>query len=131
MRFILGLAAALLVCLALASPSQACDAEVGCNPAEIITFHGDRVLEDQIEVRVCHGYWDLLDPGRYNGTLTKWWAPVMVYAPTDWYGDLPVVTAECKTYWVKPGVELKLFADCVQRVITTGRMTRPGTYIMT
>lgn len=104
-------------------------ATVGCNPADIITFHGDRKIPDQIKVEVCHGYWHLLDPGYYKGQLTKWWAPVMVF--NTWYGDLPVVTQPCKTYWVKPGAELRLYADCVQRVISTGKMTRPGQYIMT
>lgn len=129
LRFILGLVALLLVSFALSSPTIACDDEVGCYPAEIVTFHGDRIIKDQIEVKVCHGYWDLLDPGRYNGTLTKWWGPVMVYG--DWYGDLPILTSECKTYWVKPGSEIRVFARCVERVITTGRMTHSGTYTLT
>lgn len=102
---------------------------VGCNPADIINFKGDRKIPDQIKVEVCHGYWHLLDPGQYNGQLTKWWAPVMVYG--QWYGDLPVVTNPCKTYWVKPGSEMRLYADCVERVISTGKMTRPGRYDMT
>lgn len=129
MRLLLGLAAIVLAGIMFASPSYACDQKVGCNPADIVTFSGDRVLQDQIKVEVCHGYWDLLDPGRYNGRLTKWWGPVMVYG--QWYGDLPIVTTPCKTYWVKPGTELRLFAECVDRVITTGRMTRPGRYNMT
>lgn len=114
-----------------AKAGEVCEKQVavGCNPADIITFNGDRQIPDQIEVKVCHGYWNLLDPGQYNGRLTKWWAPVMVYG--TWYGDLPVVTNPCKTYWVKPGSELRLYADCVERVISTGKMTRPGRYDMT
>ncbi len=99
------------------------------NTADKITFQGDRQIKDQIKVEVCHGYWDLLDTGSYNGQNTKWWAAAMVYG--NWYGDLPVVTNPCKIYWVKPGTELRLFAECVDRVISTGQMTRPGRYVMT
>lgn len=115
----------------LITDAAACEkaAAVGCIPADIITFSGDRAIPDQIRVEVCHGFWHLLDPGQYKGQLTKWWAPVMKY--NSWYGDLPVVTKECKTFWVKPGSEMRLFADCVDRIISTGKMTRSGQYIMT
>lgn len=98
------------------------------NSANGVTFSGDRQIKDQIKVEVCHAYWHLLDVGNYKGQRTKWWAPVMNY--NSWYGDLPVITTECKTFWVKPGTELKTYEECVQRVVTTGKMTRPGRYMM-
>lgn len=113
-----------------AAQAANCHQPVACgNAADIITWDGNKKLRDQIRVEVCHGYWDLLDPGTYRGERTKWWAAAMVYG--EWYGDLPVVTAPCKTYWVKPGTELRLYAECVQRVISTGKMTKPGRYVMT
>lgn len=100
-----------------------------CNRAsDGVTFNGDRQLVQPIDVTVCHTYWNRLNVGTYRGRTTKWWAPIMKY--NSWYGDLPVVTNECKKYSVKPGTELRLFADCVNRVITTGAMNKPGVYYM-
>lgn len=111
--------------------TYACRAsDIECNrSSDGTTFKGDRQLTKTISVTVCHGYWDLLDVGTIAGRSTKWWAPVMVF--NNWYGDLPEVTKRCKKYSVKAGTELRLFAECVQRIISTGRMYKSGTYTMT
>jgi len=93
-----------------------------------ITFEGTVVIKNPIEVTVCHGYWDQLDVGTLKGRATRHWGPVMVY--NGWYGDLPIASTECKTYWVRPGTEMRLFASCVDRIVTTGVMRKPGTYTM-
>lgn len=109
--------------------AASCKRVAECNKAaDIISFSGDRKLKDQIKVEVCYSNWHRLNTGTYNGANTKWWGPVMVYA--SWYGDLPIVTTPCKTYWVKPGTEIKLFDECIQKVVSTGKMTRPGKYVM-
>lgn len=92
------------------------------------TWDGTGAVQNAIEVEVCHGYWHLLDVGTYRGRSTKWWSPIMKYG--DWYGDLPTVTKPCKTYWVRPGTELRLYASCVEALITTGPMRRSGKYVM-
>ncbi len=113
-----------------APPAAACGVTVEeCNRNAIgVPFKGNQKIPDPIRVEVCHGYWNQLDVGTYRGQKTRWWGPVMVY--NAWYGDLPIATKECKTYWVRPGTELRLFASCVDRVISTGVMNRPGRYIM-
>lgn len=113
-----------------ATPAAACGVTVDeCNRNTAgITFQGNVQIPDPIRVEVCHGYWDQLDVGTYRGQQTRWWEPVMVYG--NWYGDLPTATQACKVYWVRPGTELRLFASCVDRLISTGAMNRPGRYVM-
>jgi len=104
--------------------------EQECNRNSLgITFAGTVQIENPVKAVVCHGYWNQLDVGTYRGEPTRWWGPIMVYH--SWYGDLPIATQECKTYWVRPGTEMRLFASCVDAVITTGAMNESGTYVMT
>lgn len=113
-------------------------AEAGCTNAQSErtcnrstdgrTWKGEGTIAKPIPVTICHGYWNQLDVGTYRGVKTKWYSPVMQFG--EWYGDLEVVTSACKKFWVRPGTVIKLYASCVERVISTGPMKRPGQYVM-
>ena len=92
------------------------------------TWKGEGTIANPIQVTICHGYWDQIDVGTYRGVKTKHYSPVMQYG--NWYGDLKVVTSQCKLFEVKPGTIIKLYASCVERVISTGLMMRAGQYVM-
>ena len=88
----------------------------GCNtlvrmsggPPPNIRYQGDRQLQDPIEVQVCHGYWDeLLEP--------RWWNVTIRFG--SWEQDLDPVFVPCKTYYVLPGTDMRLYADCVSAII--------------
>jgi len=100
-----------------------CPSRTSCvsRPAPTVTFRGDRELVAPISVTVCHGYWGRL-------ASPRWWNPTIRFG--GWEQDLPPVRSACKTYSVKPGTDMRLFASCVQRVIGTGPMRVPGTYTM-
>lgn len=125
------LAVAVLFGLALtATSAAACGVtQQECERNSIgVVFTGDFAIKAPIEVTVCHGYWSQIDVGTHRGRKTRWWGPVMKYG--SWYGDLPISTNECKTYWIRPGTEFRLHASCVDRLITTGVIRKPGTYVM-
>lgn len=123
-----------LVALFFATPTMiATPAEAGgcggstaiCNggkPMPAVNFHGDKVLKKTMAVTVCHGYWERLAGPK------RWWNPTIRYG--GWEADLAAVQAKCKTYHVVPGTDMRLFANCVNRVIGTGPMTHPGRYVM-
>jgi len=92
------------------------------------TWKGEGTIANPIVVTVCHGYLKDIDVGTYRGVKTRYYSPVMQYG--GWYGDLEVVTSPCKTFEVRPGTVIKLYAPCVERVISTGPMKRSGQYVM-
>lgn len=134
--FGLALPVATVITLTTATSAMACDisGDRGCyRESSGVVFRGDRVLPRTIEVTVCNPYLDQYDIGTLRGVRTRWWGPVMRYVSQKhgaWYGDLEILTQECKTYWVLPGTEIRVFADCIDALITTGRMTRAGTFNM-
>lgn len=122
----------LLSSAATASASSDCavaQSASKCNRStEGSAWKGEGTIAKPIQVTICHGFWNQLDVGTYRGVKTKWYSPIMQYG--NWYGDLEVVTSQCKKFWVRPGTVIKLYASCVERVISTGPMNRSGQYVM-
>lgn len=106
-----------------AAAQTACEGVAVCvgRPAPNVNFRGDQIIENPIEVNVCHGYWDLL-------ASPKWWNVTIRF--NTWEEDLDPVRRQCKTYWVRPGTDMRLYASCVSAIIGTGPMRVSGTYVM-
>lgn len=113
----------------MASQAAACGqtATVACGlTAPEKHFSGNVKIQKPIKVTVCHSYWNQLKVGHLNGRATRWWGPTI--RKGGWSADLPAAASECKSWWVKPGTSIDTFASCVQRVISTGPMTRSKIY---
>lgn len=95
----------------------------------VIKFKGEQTIPNPITVWVCHPYWDRLDGDPAKGE--RWWGPTMKFQRTGWEKDLQPILSRCKRFSVRPGTSITTLASCLNgREISTGPMTRPGTYLM-
>lgn len=104
--------------------------QVACgNTAPDKHVSGNKQIKNPIKVTICHTYWNRLDVGILNGRKTKWWGPTIRYG--SWSMDLKATASQCKSWWVVPGTVIDSYANCVQRIVTTSRMYKSGTYWLT
>jgi len=111
------------------SKAQACSTrQTNCVDTDGLTWKGKGRMKVLIHnVTVCHKYFDLLSATSFKGSKARWWMPVMKRG--GWYGDLPGYTKQCTTFAdFTPGTEVRVFARCVDRLITTGAIYKSGTY---
>lgn len=95
----------------------------------VVPYKGTKFPKDTIEVTVCHPSWDKLVVGTLpDGRKSKGWGPTLV----DLNGsesNLVVATEECKLFTRSKGQVIQSL-DCGDRIITTGKMLKSGTYYM-